>query len=51
LKLTRDEAKKFVEEARARADQNARERHANKKLNQHRQLVPLEEPKEEKKDD
>jgi len=46
--LTPAEAKRFVEECNARADKNARERHANKRLNQNRQLVPLEEPKEEK---
>ena len=46
--MTPAEARRFVEEARARADKLARERHGNKRLNQNRQLVPVTEPKEGK---
>lgn len=47
--MTPAEARRFVEEARARADKYARERHANKRVNNARQLVPVIEPKEDKK--
>jgi len=39
------EVKKFIEEARARADKQAREWHGNKRLNQHRQLEAIEAEK------
>lgn len=46
--MTPAEAKRFVEEARARADKLALERHANKRVSSNKQLVPVVEPKEEK---
>ena len=41
--MTRAEAKKFIEEARARADEAARKWHGNKRLSQHRQLETIKE--------
>ena len=43
--MTPAEAKRFVEEARARADKKAQERHGNKRLNQHRHLEAIETDK------
>ena len=43
--MTPAEAKKFVEETRARADKQALERHGNKRLNQHRHLEAIEAAK------
>jgi len=37
--------KKFIEEARKRADESARKWHGNKRLSQHRQLEAIKEPK------
>jgi len=43
--MTPAEAKKFIEEARKRADESARKWHGNKRLSQHRQLETIKEPK------
>ena len=45
--MTPAEAKKFIEEARKRADEAALKRHGNKRLNQHRQLVAAEEERKD----
>ncbi len=47
--MTPAEVKKFIEEARKRADEAARKWHGNKRLSQHRHLEEVKQAKTEGK--